>query len=205
MVTLTLVLDFEDLRDPAMVRWMASQANRDIMLLEWYDCYCNYYFALPEANESVDREALNTVREYHATLKDPLEEFNEDVFEIGYSHFITGPQDTLEVCDAYRAHRGYFDYILNNDQMTLQASRLRCWRRFSKLLVVTSHLRNRYEDALDISGTLENQDDFSFEDFVICPEDYDLAGLELMMDRNNEFDKYQQEVDENRGDYEGEE
>jgi hypothetical protein len=32
MVTLTLVLDFEDLRDP-MVRWMASQANRDIMLL----------------------------------------------------------------------------------------------------------------------------------------------------------------------------
>jgi hypothetical protein len=33
MVTLTLVLDFEDLRDPAMVRWMASQANRDIMLL----------------------------------------------------------------------------------------------------------------------------------------------------------------------------
>jgi hypothetical protein len=30
---------------------------------------------------------------------------------------------------------------------------------------------------LDISGTLENQDDFSFEDFVICPEDYDLAGL----------------------------
>jgi hypothetical protein len=30
---------------------------------------------------------------------------------------------------------------------------------------------------------------------------YDLAGLELMMDRNNEFDKYQQEVDENRGDY----
>jgi hypothetical protein len=34
MVTLTLVLDFEDLRDPAMVRWMASQANRDIML--WY-------------------------------------------------------------------------------------------------------------------------------------------------------------------------
>jgi hypothetical protein len=24
----------------------------------------------------------------------------------------------------------------------------------------------------------------------------DLAGLELMMDRNNEFDKYQQEVDE---------
>jgi hypothetical protein len=34
------------------------------------------------------------------TLKDPLE-FNEDVFEIGYSHFITGPQDTLEVCDAY--------------------------------------------------------------------------------------------------------
>jgi hypothetical protein len=26
----------------------------------------------------------------------------------------------------------------------------------------------------------------------------------LMMDRNNEFDKYQQEVDENRGDYEGE-
>jgi hypothetical protein len=54
-------------------------------------------------------------------------------------------------------------------------------------------------------GTLENQDDFSFEDFVICPEDYDLAGLELMMDRNNEFDKYQQEVDENRGDYGGEE
>jgi hypothetical protein len=32
MVT-PLVLDFEDLRDPAMVRWMASQANRDIMLL----------------------------------------------------------------------------------------------------------------------------------------------------------------------------
>jgi hypothetical protein len=53
-------------------------------------------------------------------------------------------------------------------------------------------------------GTLENQDDFSFEDFVICPEDYDLAGLELMMDRNNEFDKYQREVDE-RGDYGGEE
>jgi hypothetical protein len=73
----------------------------------------------------------------------------------------------------------------------------------SATLVVTSHLRNRYEEALDI--LLENQDDFSFEDFVICPEDYDLAGLELMMDRNNEFDKYQQEVDENRGDYEGEE
>jgi hypothetical protein len=59
-----------------------------------------------------------------------------------------------------------------------------------------SHLR--IEQAL-IFGTLENQDDFSFE-VVICPEDYDLAGLELMMDRNNEFDKYQQEVDENRGD-----
>jgi hypothetical protein len=28
-----------------------------------------------------------------------------------------------------------------------------------------------------------------------------ISGLELMMDRNNEFDKYQQEVDENRGDY----
>jgi hypothetical protein len=66
--------------------------------------------------------------------------------------------------------------------------------------VVTPIYVYRYEQALDISGTLENQDDFSF-DFVICPEDYDLAGLELMMDRNNEFDKYQQEVDENRGDY----
>jgi hypothetical protein len=44
---------------------------------------------------------------------------------------------TRSKCDAYRAHRGYFDYILNNDQTTLQASRLRCWRRFSKLLVVT--------------------------------------------------------------------
>jgi hypothetical protein len=44
-----------------MVRWMASQANR-YHAFEWYD-YCNYYFALPEVNESVDREALNTVRE----------------------------------------------------------------------------------------------------------------------------------------------
>jgi hypothetical protein len=54
-------------------------------------------------------------------------------------------------------------------------------------------------------STLENQDDFSFEDFVICPEDYDLAGLELMMDRTMNLTSISREVDENRGDYGGEE
>jgi hypothetical protein len=131
---------------------------------------CNYYFALPEANESVDREALNTVREYHATLKDPLEEFNEDVFEIGYSHFITGA--TRSKC-VMPTGRGAIDYILNNDQTTLQASRLRCWRRFSKLLVVTSIYVIDTKMRLTFPA-LENQDDFSFEDFVICPEDHSI-------------------------------
>jgi hypothetical protein len=95
--------------------------------------------------------------------------------------------------------RGAGDYILNNDQTTLQASRLRCWRRFSKLLVVTSIYVIDTKMRLTFPA-LENQDDFSFEDFVICPEDH-WSRLELMMDRNNEFDKYQREVDENRGDY----
>jgi hypothetical protein len=59
-----------------MVRWMASQANRDIMLLSGM-IVAAITISLFLSNESVDREALNTVREYHATLKDPLEEFNE--------------------------------------------------------------------------------------------------------------------------------
>jgi hypothetical protein len=47
-----------------MVRWMASQANRDIMLLSGMIAIA-ITISLPEVNESVDREALNTVREYH--------------------------------------------------------------------------------------------------------------------------------------------
>jgi hypothetical protein len=64
MVTLTLVLDFEDLRE-AMVRWMASQANRDIMLLSGMIVIAITILALPERMNLLTEKQLNTVREYH--------------------------------------------------------------------------------------------------------------------------------------------
>jgi hypothetical protein len=123
------------------------------------------------------------------------------MFEIGYSHFITGLQDTLEVwClqgmgaglitfwtmikRPYRPHGFVGDDSANSSWLLPIYVIDTCAWHFS---------------------TLENQDDFSFEDFVICPEDYDLAGLELMMDRTMNLTSISREVDENRGDYGGEE
>jgi hypothetical protein len=58
----------------------------------------------------------------------------------------------------------------------------RPYRPHGFLLLETIQQTRGYSHLIDTKmrltfGTLENQDDFSFEDFVICPEDYDLAGL----------------------------
>jgi hypothetical protein len=76
-------------------------------------------------------EALNTVR-IPCDPEGPLEELTRMCLKLG-TIILSQARRPLEVCDAYRAHRGYFDYILNNDQTTLQsltASLLETIQRF---------------------------------------------------------------------------
>jgi hypothetical protein len=81
---------------------MASQANRDIMLLSGMiaiaitiSLFLRWMNLLTEKHWTLSENTMRPWRIHWRSL-------TRDVFEIGYSHFITGPQDTLEVCDAYR-------------------------------------------------------------------------------------------------------
>jgi hypothetical protein len=61
MVTLTLVLDFEDLRiQPWLDGWPLKRI--EYHAFEWYDCYCNYYFAF--------LRRMNLLTEKHWTLSE---------------------------------------------------------------------------------------------------------------------------------------